>query len=299
MLAPFAPFVTEYIYNHMFKDHLHLESVHMLNWPYPDEKWFNSELESLMNVVKKLVEASSAARQSKGVKLRRPVRRVIIATKMNDVLKAIDTYRDLLLEQLNTKELIVCEPSKAESIVMDVAIRLNYAKAGPKYRGEVRSIAEQLLKIPPENVLRALEEEGIVRVELKGRQIELSRDMVIVERRVKDAYASGDFGFGHIYIDLTPTKELEAEALARELVRRIQFMRKELNLEIDEYIEVEVVVPSIEAKELALEKSEYISGEVRAKSLSIVLEPSMDGYRREWLIDEEKYLVTVRRALKD
>ncbi len=295
MLAPFAPFITEYIYVHMFKEHRQFESIHMLEWPEPEEKWVDRKLEEKMEIVKRIVEAASAARQQRGVKLRRPVRRVIISTESKEVVEAVKTYEPLLKDQVNAKEVVIMRPVEVEAIAFEPLVELNYSVAGPVFKSRVGGIAEALSRLDPKIVIEELERSGGVKLSVDGEEVTVSASMVNVKKVLKKHYSAKEFPMGHIYIDLTPTKELEAEALARELVRRIQFMRKELALNIDEYIDVEIVVPSEEAKELALSQLNYVSGEVRGREVKLTFKPEMEGYRRQWDIDGETYIITVKR----
>lgn len=297
LLAPFAPFMTEYIYQFMFRDFYKLESVHMTSWPTIDEKWLNHRLEKLMNIAKNIVTTSNRARQSRGIKLRVPVRRVIIASNERELRETIKVYRKLLLDQLNTKEIHLIDRERADDYY-DTIVKLNYRQVGPILKDLTKEIELILQNLDGKSIRRDIEENGYYKLKLKdGREVILKKEMLIFEEKLKDDYAASEFENGVIFIDLKRDKKLEAETLARELIRRIQYMRKKLDLNVEDYILVTISVPGPEEEHLIIEEKEYISGEVRALELKTTTFKIEEGDLIEkWNIDGEEYIISVSKV---
>jgi isoleucyl-tRNA synthetase len=233
MLTPTLPFLTEALYQHMFKDAepKHPATVHLLDWPSWNKKSLDDALESEMEAAKSVLSTVALVRMEKSLKQRQPVRNVAIVTGSKTTRNALRTYRALMLEQANTRTLIGASPSSSSKYEMQA--------------GEGR-------------------------------------------------YAKVDFPAGALYLDLKLSKDDLAEGLARDVVRRMQQMRKEMDLKVDSYVHAYIVAPSPKAASMLRSKSKYLAHEVRAKRLTVStrkVEVRAPYYTKTWPIDKEMYEV--------
>jgi isoleucyl-tRNA synthetase len=229
MLAQVAPFLTESIYQHMFRnaEPSNPETVHLLDWPSYDDKLIDNELESEMSAVQSIISTVALARGEKALKQRQPVRQIIVATDSKIIRKALKRYETLLSEQANTRSMKI-----------------------------INCVQESKLQ-----------------------ETNMSR------------FAQAKFADGAVYVDLRLTQDDIAEGLARDVVRRIQQMRKEMDLKVDSYVEAYIVTTQKSLKLLRIKRN-YIAKEIRAKKLILSAEKATLGdgyYSKEWQIGEDKY----------
>ena len=267
LMAPFTPYITEEIHQNLLRPFIDVESVHMLSWPMADEKAIDEELEREMEYVRRIVEAGSSARQRAKIKLRYPVRRIIIETGEKTVAKAVERFNHLLKDQLNAKEVTVGR------IERELVIKPNFAKVGPEFKGDARKVAAWINEHG-----RELYEAGEMDVEIEGKTFHLTREHLSVEEKLPDFLVGEEFEGGRVFIDKTLTRELLAEGLAREFVRRIQEMRKRLDLDVNDRIRVTIETTD-ENRELLSENLDYIMKETRATE---VVFGEAKGYIVEW-----------------
>ena len=295
LLAPYTPFIAEKIYQSMFRNSRSPISIHMLNWPTYREDLIDERLEKLMELAKQIVTAASMARQTKGLKLRKPVQRIIIVSKQNDILDMLKVYESMLKTQMNTKSILLAQSEEIEKELKTVEVKLNLTKAGPILRDNVSIVMDTLKNIDGREALNTVTKNGFIEVNTPKGVIKLEKEMLLFEEKVSGDFAVGQFNGGYVYVDLKIPKELEAEALAREIVRRVQTMRKQLNLPVDAFIKVHIAVPSQDEAELIRKARKYIKNETRARMLRISLrKPSKKmNLIQEWEIENDIYTIGI------
>ena len=275
IIAPFAPFLAEWVYQHVIKEFKDgEESIFLESYPKPDESLINPELEKSMKIAREIFEAVSSARQKAKRKLRWPLKKLVIETKDDEVEKAVEALKELLAFQCNVKEIEVVKEFKKELVV-----KPNFKVIGPILKDKVKDFVKYVkdLKEIPE----VIEFEG---VELKA------DEALIIEYKLPEGYEFSEFSKGVVYIYKELDEDLMREAYARELVRRIQEMRKELDLDVEEYINVTVDID----KNLVNGWIDYIKRETRA--IKLEFGKPINGYIKEWEIEDMKVVIGIERA---
>ncbi|ADB57431.1 isoleucine--tRNA ligase [Archaeoglobus profundus] len=279
IIAPFAPFLAEFIYQRFLKEFRDCEeSIFMESYPKHDESFIDEELEKSMAVIREIFEAASSARQKARRKLRWPLRELVIESKDEIVKRAVDMLEGIIKSQCNVKSVRVVDEFEKE-----IVIKPNYKVVGKILKDRVKEFAKFLESLSDDELKKIAETKA---VEFDGEVIE---DAVVVEYKLPDGYEFEEFSRGNVYIYTVLDEELKREAYARELVRRIQEMRKEMDLNVEEFINVVVEFP----KELVEGWEEYIKGETRAKSL--VFGKPEKGYIKEWDIEGIKAVIGIER----
>ncbi|RLF86493.1 isoleucine--tRNA ligase, partial [Thermococci archaeon] len=271
LMAPFTPYITEEIYQNLIRPFSGKESVHLEDWPKKDEAWIDKELEKEMEIVRRIVEAGSAARQRAKIKLRYPVRQILIETEDEMTKKAVEKLNRLLRDQLNAKEV------KIARVEREIRIKPNFAKLGPHFKGDAKLIAKWIEEQNDRELYEKLMQ-GKLKVEIEGKEFTIEREHILVEEELPDFLVGEEFDHGKVFVDKTLTRELMMEGLAREFVRRIQEMRKHLDLDVNDRIVVYIETTE-ENRELLKEMLDYIKGETRAVEVKFE-EPK--GYVVEW-----------------
>ncbi|KYH27108.1 isoleucine--tRNA ligase [Halalkalicoccus paucihalophilus] len=282
LLAPYAPFITEEIYGALTGDRGH-DTVHMLEWPEQEEYWTDEQLETDIELVRAVEEAGSNARQQAERKLRWPVSRVVVAAGEDRLAEAVGRQGALLEDRLNAREIhVVATDERFEELAYSA--RADMSVLGPQFgdrAGEVMSaLNEARIEEPSLDALSAAVSTAL------GEDVELTEEMVeFVEETPEELSGSritieGN-GLGVVYVDTELTEDIESEGYAREVIRRVQEMRKELDLPIDAPIRLDLDIADDQVAGLVSEHEDLIAEEVRAAELETV----EDGHRKEWEVE--------------
>ena len=291
-LAPISPHVTEQIYQNLVRgvETDAPESVHMLDWEY-DETEIDVQLEENMNQIRDILEASAHARDVARFKLRWPVQNITVVTANDSVKKAIESLEEVLLEQANSKKITI--ESELENAI--VIAKPNMSILGPKLRGDLGRVKKYFEQddVDASIILDEVTETGEYTIHFDDKDITLVEEEILFEQDVPENLVNCDFENGSVYVDTEITPEIYSEAMARELIRRIQDMRKDLDLNVDANIEVTVEC-SPEFKEAVLPHQDYISNEVRTDKVEFENISSVEGYTKDWKIEEEQLKIFIK-----
>lgn len=299
MAAPFIPFIAEAVYQSMFrptepKPHL---TVHALEWPKPQPDWRNDELEKRLEICQRVISASAMARMKAGIKLRQPVRGVTVVTDEQEIRDALLQMKPLLLEQLNSRSLELLATSKRSVKVKAVP---NMALLGPEFKAQAGKVADRLLAMDAEE-LRDKVSKGPFEVEIESGRVRIDNRHLSFIEETEATQPEADFEGGRVHVDTTLSGQEIADGLARDLVRRVQQMRKEMDLDVDEFIDVHIVASAAETASPVENRQEYIMGEVRANTLLV---QSLEGGRalgelvKDWQIGDDVFSIGVTRRNK-
>ncbi|WP_255151122.1 isoleucine--tRNA ligase [Halorarius halobius] len=295
LFAPYAPFISEEVYGTLTGDAGH-PTVHMCDWPEFDERWYEPQLEADVDVARAVEEAGANARQQAERKLRWPVQRVVVAADDDETAAAVDRQRDLLRERLNAREIELVEPGESWA-ELAYGARADMSVLGPAFGDEAGEVMNALNAVAVDS--QSLDElEAAVADEL-GRAVDLDREMVEfvtqtpegvegTEFRVASASDDRESG-GVVYVDTTLTDDIESEGYAREVIRRVQEMRKDLELDIDAEIRLELDLADDRIADLVRDHQDLIAGEVRAAEFG----PVSDGHRKQWDVEGVEMTIAV------
>ncbi|KDE58574.1 isoleucyl-tRNA synthetase [Halostagnicola sp. A56] len=282
LLAPYAPFVTEEIYGTLTGDDEH-DTVHMCDWPAVEETWRDSELETDVALLRAIEEAGANARQQAGRKLRWPITRVVVAADDERVVEAVSRHTNLLEDRLNSREVELIEPGEQWG-ELAYSAEADMSELGPAFGGRAGEVMTALNEARVEEpTLESLE--SAVDDALEDGE-EITDEMVSFVTETPDDIAGTAFGLdgddrGVVYVDASLTEDIESEGYAREVVRRVQEMRKELDLDVEERIALDLEIEDDRVADLVADHDELIREEVRADERGSL----EDGYRKEWDVE--------------
>ncbi len=279
LLAPFIPFITEETYQNLRTDKMP-ESIHLCDYLTPDEKAIDDMLEKGMGQIRELVEVGRALRSKIGIKIRYPLSDATIVCS-KEIENSIKDLLGLLKEELNVKTISFARDT---SQFMTKSVKPIYSHLGPKYKEKAKGIIDALELLDKQEIYEELTKNNEVKITVDNETIKLTdEDFEIVENE-KEHVARADAEDATLFLNTILTPELEAEGFVREIIRRIQSMRKELDLDVEDRISAEINVGS--EKKTALQKWEdYIKGETRSKTVSFVEKPA-GKLVKKWKIDE-------------
>jgi isoleucyl-tRNA synthetase len=255
----------------------------MCDWPEPDGSWRDEELESEVEIARAVEEAGSNARQQAERSLRWPVRRVVVAADDDGDAAAVESQRDLLAERLNAREVRVVEPGERWG-ELRYSAEADMSVLGPEFGEDAGPVMEALNGARIEEPSLDALEDAVA--EATGMDVALTEEMVEFVTETPDGVTGAAFDIagderGVVYVDTTLTEDIESEGYAREVIRRVQEMRKELDLDIEAAIRLDAMVFDERVAELVAEHEELIAEEVRAADLGEV----EDGHVEEWDVE--------------
>jgi isoleucyl-tRNA synthetase len=227
-----------------------------------------------MAVLRNVEEAAANARQQGGRKLRWPVQRVVVATDDDTVADGIESLSDLLAERVNARSVDVV--SEFDELVERAVPEMSVI--GPEFGADAQKVMEAV-----EGRTRDELEGG---VEVDGENYDLDEEMVRYEAEPPEGVSAAEFDGGTVYVDTTLTDDIEAEGYARDVVRRIQEMRKRLDLDVESEIDTAVDVADDRVAEFVDRHREYVAEETRSREL-VDGEPSEVDYAlvEEWEVE--------------
>ncbi|OAQ53035.1 hypothetical protein HTG_09395 [Natrinema mahii] len=282
LLAPYAPFISEEIYGTLTGDEGH-PTVHMEDWPAVEEYWADEQLEDDVALLRAIEEAGANARQQAGRKLRWPVPRVVVAADDQRVVEAVERHPGLLEERLNAREIELVSPDERWG-ELAYSAEADMSELGPAFGDRAGQVMNAL------NEAR-IDEPGLEAIEDAVSDVleddeEITDEMVSFVTQTPDGVAGTAFGLdgddrGVAYVDASLTDDIESEGYAREVIRRVQEMRKDLDLDVEERIALDLAIEDDRVADLVAEREELINDEVRADERRAV----EDGHRKEWEVE--------------
>ena len=285
--APMIPFMTESIYQNLVKsvDKTAPESIHLCDFPTVDSSAIDKSLEENMDMVLEIVVLGRAARNGSSLKNRQPLGTMYV--KLDGKLDGY--YTDIIRDELNIKNVIFTD--KVDDFV-SYRFKPQLKTVGPKFGKQLNEIRTALSEIDGNKAKKQLDADGSLTLELPSGTVVLQTEDLLIETEQRDGfYTVSDRGIT-VAIDTTLTKELIEEGFVRELISKIQTMRKEAGFNVTDHISV-TISGSDKVAEIALNKKDDIAGDTLTDSLTAA---NPDGYVKEWDINGEKVSIGVKKV---
>jgi len=295
LIAPFCPFISEQIYRNLVCriDPKAKESVHLTDFPEYSEEINFEELESQMALIQNVVYMGRSARNACSIKVRQPIGNMIVKTVQPREKEVVLSMKELIDEELNVKNITFT--SSLDDFV-DYIVKPNFPALGAKYGKLVPEIKKYLETTPNNDIAKAILKSGGYEFELSDRQISLDKENVAITSKSKDNYSvliDGEYG---VALDTCLSEDLIMEGYAREIINKVQNMRKEADFEILDKINILYSVVDKD-KAAAIDNSvdkftEYIKSETLADE---IFKDGAGPDSKEWDINGIKVLIAVKR----
>jgi isoleucyl-tRNA synthetase len=284
MAAPFVPYFAEHVWRTLVVGawpQARVDSVHLAAWPEPPEAWVDEELSRSMSLAREIVSLGLSARASQKVRVRQPLRaaRVFLAQEGDE--DRVTRLQEVIADELNVKDVVIGGDADA---FVHWKIQPNFRAIGPKYGKLVPQIKKTLAGADGAALRHELDAEGRIRLEVEGQEVELGPEEIQVTLSARERYAAASSPRVVVVLETDIDEELRQEGRARELINRIQTMRKELDLDYADRIRL-TVEGSEALASLVSAHGALIRGETLAVSLEIgapeghaeVKETELDG----------------------
>ncbi|NLW40435.1 MAG: isoleucine--tRNA ligase [Tissierellia bacterium] len=265
MIAPFVPFIAEELYRNLTDN----ESVHLDYYPDYNEKLIDLELEEKMDLVRDLVRLGRASREAVRIKVRQPIKEILIDGKYEE---KIEDLVPLIKEELNVKEVVF---EKDLSQFMNYSLRPNFKVVGPILGSKVKAFGKALNELDPHEAVARLEAGGKLVLNLDGEDVEIAKDYVMVTITAKEGFDVAMENNLFVILDTTLTKDLINEGYAREFISKVQQMRKNNGYEVLDKINI-YYDGNDEIAEAVKLYEDYIKEETLAISINRVSDDSFE-----------------------
>jgi isoleucyl-tRNA synthetase len=284
VIAPFVPFMADEIYQNLVRkvDTKAPESVHMCDYPAVNEKYIDKELENNMELVLKTVVLGRAGRNTANIKNRQPIGKMFVKA----AFELPEMFKDLVADELNVKDIIFTEDAKS---FMQYKFKPQLRTLGPRYGKLVPQIAAVLNTLDGDEVMSRFQAGQTVAFEVEGTPVELAEADVLVEVTHKTGFVAESERDITVVLDTNLTPELIEEGFVREIISKVQTMRKEADFEVLDHIRV-YYDGSEKINEIMGRNKSEISSDVLANE---IIRGNAEGYSKEWNINGEKVNLTV------
>lgn len=265
LIAPFAPFISDELYINLTGE----DSVHLAKFPVSDASLTDTDLEVRMDLVRSIVNMGRGIREKSKIKVRQPLGELLVDGQYEE---SIAYMAELIKEELNVKNVVF---EKNMDTYLNYSLKPDFRAAGPVLGKKIKAFGGAIAKMAPKEVMAAFADGGKLVLNLNGEDTEITEELVSISVSAKEGFTAALEGNLCVILDTTLTAELEEEGLARELISKVQQMRKNKDFEMMDRINVyvdadEAVLAAIKAFEA------YICGEVLADS--IVVKTGLDAF---------------------
>ncbi|MFI3207198.1 MAG: class I tRNA ligase family protein, partial [Clostridia bacterium] len=282
--APLVPFITEEIYQNMVRsfDETAPISIHLCSYPVADLGKIDKELEENMEDVLKAVTLGRSARNDAAIKNRQPLAKLFFTGEK----EMPEIYANIIKEELNVKAVeITDDASKFVTYTFKPQLKL----LGKKYGKKIGEIRNALSALDGNSAKKSLDETGMLKITLSDGEIELSLEEVLIDTAKTEGFVSATENGMTVVLETSLTEELINEGMVREIVSKIQSMRKDAGFEVMDNINISVTTDQTLA-DIISTNSDSICSDVLGKSIS---SETIEGYTADWDINGHKASITV------
>ena len=284
--APMIPFMTEDIYQNLVRsvDKDAPESIHLCDFPTVNEAWIDKDLEADMKELLEIVVLGRACRNTANIKNRQPIGTMYVKAEK----KMSEFYTDIIADELNVKEVKFADD--VESFI-SYSFKPQLRTVGPKYGKLLGGIRQALTDINGTAAMNELRTNGVLKLDINGNDVELTEEDLLIETAQTEGYVSESDGETSVVLDTNLTPELIEEGFVREIISKIQTMRKEAGFEVMDKIKV-YAHGNDKIQEVMKAHEDEIKSEVLADEMVL---GETDGYVKEWNINKETVTMGVKK----
>lgn len=262
LAAPFIPFITETIYRNLRTPQMP-ESVHLCDFPEVDAALLDEALSDRMASTMTAVSLGRYLRTQTKLRVRQPLAEAILVSAESHVREDLEAMSDIIAEELNVKTVTIRADEEA---LVDLTAKANFRSLGPRFGKEMKAAAAAVAAMTSGQIARLRRDQSIG-LAVNGQNEIFGSDDILIQRSEKDGITVANEGHVTVALDIRLNDALRAEGWARELISRIQNLRKEMNLDVADRISVVYDLPE-EIAQAAAACSDYIANEVLAVSLT-------------------------------
>ncbi len=285
--APMIPFMTESIYQNLVcgLDRSAPESIHLCDFPEVNEKYIDKELEKKMDEVLNIVVLGRACRNTANIKNRQPVGKMFI--KMEGDLT--DYYREIVEDELNVKEAVVTDSLEEFT---DYAFKPQFRTLGKRFGKNINAVKDVLAALDGASAMAQLADKGEITITLDGQEESIAKADLVIETAQKEGFVSETDRGVTVVLDTHLTKALIEEGFVREIISKVQNMRKDAKFEVTDHIRL-YQDANTRIRQIIMDNAEQIKKEILADEIFL---GEMKGHAADWVINGEPVTLGVTKV---
>ena len=282
LLAPFAPFYADQLYKDLGGK---LDSVHLDQYPVANEQLIDKDLEARMQMSQKITSMVLALRRKVNIKVRQPLQSIMIPAVDDTQRKHIEAVKNLIMSEVNVKELKFVEGTG----ILVKKVKCNFRTMGKKFGKLMKGVAAAMAELSQEQI-GELEQKGAIAINVDGQMLSVeAADVEIISEDIPGWLVANE-GNLTVALEVELTDELRNEGMAREIINRVQNIRKESGLEITDHVKV-TLAPNEQIEAAIASFADYIKGQVLADEICIApnngVESEFDEFKLNILIEKQ------------
>ncbi len=288
--APIAPFFMDRLFTDLnsITGKIKAESIHLTDFPVANEAFIEKDLEERMQLAQQITSMVLSLRKKTNLRVRQPLNKIMLPVSSDKFKKQVQAIENLILSEVNIKEI---EYLSETAGILVKKIKPNFKTLGPKYGKLMKQIAAVVESFKQEDITK-METEGLYQFNVEGETVDLLLSDVEIITEDIPGWVVSNMGVLTVALDITLTEQLKEEGIARELVNRIQNLRKELNFEVTDKISVEIEKNDLITLSLNNNYS-YICSETLSESIKLVEAISNENKVEVELSDEIKIFIGI------
>ena len=285
--APMVPFMTEEIYQNLVRsiDKDAPESIHLCDFPTVNKAWINEELERDMDEVLKIVVMGRACRNTANIKNRQPIAQMYVKAPY----KLAEYYCEIIEDELNVKKVDFTDDVRAFTTY---SFKPQLKTVGPKYGKFLNGIRQHLSEVDGNTAMDELKEKGSLTFDVNGTNVVLSEEDLLIDMAQTEGFVSDGDNTITVVLDTKLTPELIEEGFVREIISKVQTMRKEADFQVTDKIVISCK-GNEKIEQLIKANADQIKSEVLAVDVKF---DEANGYVKDWSINGENVTMGVERA---
>ncbi len=288
LTSPFAPFITEELYQNLNNaaGKENYKSVHLVDLPTPS--YIDKELEEKMDIAQRVVYLTRSIRAKANLKVRQPLKKIMVAINQS-CSEAVNKMKDVILEEVNIKELEVLKDSSG---IVSKSAKANFKNLGPKYGKLMKKLASIIMDFGSDEIEK-LENQGKIQINVDGNNIVLEKDDVLISTSEITGWAVKSEDGVTVAVDKELDEDLIAEGFAREFINRVQNMRKDYGLNVIDRIQIYFSTDEKIASYI-YKYTDYIKNETLAEGIDS--KNFNRAYEQKWEIGQYQFIIAIQKA---
>tara|TARA_R110002050_G_scaffold69444_4_gene150212 strand:- start:219 stop:3593 length:3375 start_codon:yes stop_codon:yes gene_type:complete len=266
LISPIAPFYADWLFQNLTAS---LESkplsVHLTDWKLSDEGLINLSLENSMQLAQDISSLVHSLRKKERLKVRQPLQKVLIPVLNEDTKALIEHVEDLIKSEVNIKSIEYIDDT---SDILVKSIKPNFALLGKRFGPKMKAVSQIIQQWGKEEIAQ-IEKEGQASIQLDGESVLLQLEEVLIQSQDIPGWSVATDNGITVALDVTLTTELKEEGVARDFVNRIQNLRKDMGLEVQDKIQIQIAPLNETVDNALLNFSDYIKTETQALALTL------------------------------
>ncbi len=291
--SPIAPFYMDRLYSDLVAvtGRGNSTSVHLTDMPQSKPELIDPELEAKMEIAQKVSSLVLSLRKKEKLKVRQPLQKIMIPLMDESMEGRIEHMKDLIISEVNVKEIEYLDKN-SNTLVKN--IKADFKALGPRFGKQMKAVAAQIAQCGQEEISQ-LESQGSIGMEVDGETVMIQRNEVEISSQDIPGWLVASDGPLTVALDISLTEELKNEGIARELVNRVQNIRKEKNFEVTDRIKLAISADA-EIRTAINENKNYICAEILAESLDIVESIAGEEPLSISLLEGDETMISVVRS---